>query len=129
MAGWAIIRASWPPPMTASVGARCEPVEDTTGAYATGPAVVAAVPSSVPPVLAGHCVGGRLEAEPAAAVGGDERGLARVVPELAAQPPQVHVDGLRVGVERRLPHVGHQLAAGDDVARARHEGVQELELL
>ena len=56
-------------------------------------------------------------------------GLARVVAELAAQPAEVHVDGLGVGVERRLPHVGHQLAAGDDVARARHQGVQELELL
>src|SRR6478735_2209564 len=73
--------------------------------------------------------GGRLEAQAATAVGGDQRRAARVVAELAAQPAEVHVDGLGVGVERRLPHVGHQLAAGDDVARARHQGVQELELL
>ena len=60
---------------------------------------------------------------------GDQRGLARVVVELATQPAEVDVDGLGVGVERRLPHVRHQLDTRDDVTGARHERVQELELL
>src|SRR5688572_33190545 len=85
IAGWAISRASWPPPMTASVGARCEPVEDTTGAYRRAA-------RAWRPAGAGsaHDGAGRgLEAQAASAVRGDQGGVAGVVVELATQPAEV----------------------------------------
>src|SRR5688572_18869413 len=108
--------------MTASVGARWDPVEDTCGAYATARPLPGEGSGS-------DGARGGLEPQAAAAVRGDQGGPARVVAELAAQPAQMHVDGLRAGVERRLPHALHQLPARHDVAGPGHEGVQELELL
>src|SRR5689334_25291624 len=70
-----------------------------------------------------------LEPQPLAADGRDEGRGAGVVSELAPDPAQVHVDRLRGGPEVRLPHVAHELRAGDDLPRPADEGVEEVELL
>src|ERR1041384_2906402 len=87
-AGSAIIRASWPPPITARVGA------------------------STPETLRGVVLG--LEPQSLAADGGDQAWVPAVVAELAAYPAEVDVDGLRRGPERRVPHLAHQLVAAHD---------------
>ena len=59
----------------------------------------------------------------------DQGRVPGVVTELAAYPAEVHVDGLRRRPERRAPDVAHQLVTGDDLAGARYQGAQEVELL
>ena len=55
--------------------------------------------------------------------------LGRRLPELAAQPRQVDVDG-PVGAAVRLPpNLGEQLALGDHLARPVGQGEQQVELL
>src|SRR5689334_59813 len=120
IAGCAIIRASWPPPMTASVGA------DTRTGYRRGrrrgPARCAVRRSE-------DGDGAELETEPLAAHGGDQVRVAAVVADLAADPAQVDVDGLRGGPEPRRPDVLHELVAADDGARVGDELVEEVVLL
>src|SRR5690349_6546861 len=83
IAGCAIIRASWPPPMTASVGA------DTRTGYRPPPGRRAARARR-----AGSGDRDRPELEPQA-LAADRRDQVRmpaVVADLAADPAQVHVD-------------------------------------
>lgn len=70
---------------------------------------------------------GRLEAQATPADGGDERGVTGVIPQLAAYPTQMHVDGLRRGPEVGVPHLAHQLVAGHDLTRARDQRVNKIE--
>src|SRR3954451_12203264 len=112
-AGSAIIRASWPPPTTATVGAVSDPglTRDSVGARG---------PASDCGRLRRHrdAVPGRagLETESGTTHRGDQRRLAGVVAELAADPPEVDVDGLRRRPEGGVPDREHQLVARDDVA-------------
>src|SRR6201999_95299 len=99
----AIIRASWPPPITARVGASTR--------RTLGGAVLGLEPQSLP------------------ADRGDQPRVPAVVTELAAYPAEVDVDGLRRGPEGRVPHVAHQLVAGDDRACALHQHQHQVELL
>ena len=55
-------------------------------------------------------------------------GLGGGLTELAAQPGQVHVDGLVGPAVGRLPHLGEQRALRDDLTRARHEVGEQVEL-
>src|SRR3954449_4283611 len=99
-AGSAIIRASWPPPTTATVGAVWDPglTRDSVGAgaRASDRSRVRRHLGAVPRRIA-------LEPEARATHRGDERRLARVVAELAADPPEVDVDRLRRGPEVGVP--------------------------
>ena len=52
-----------------------------------------------------------------------------VVAELAADPPEVDVDGLRGGPERGVPDLPHQLLARDDLPGPRDQRVHQVELL
>src|SRR5262249_29727460 len=105
-AGSAIIRASWPPPTTATTGpdpcGTSYDVRDSPGL--TRRSVGAAVSrgsggTSLRRRRRAQGVGGArslgLEPEAVAPDGGDQRGLARVVTQLAADPTEVDVDGLR----------------------------------
>ena len=98
----AIIRASWPPPMTARVrselGHGGQRSEGGCGRSISAPGSLG------------------LEAQALAADRGDQLGLPAVVAELAAHPAEVDVDGLRGGPEGRVPDLAHQLVAGDDLA-------------
>src|SRR3954451_12545560 len=126
-AGSAIIRASWPPPTTATVGAAGSPGLTRRSVVARGTG------SDRGRLGRAHGVGvaGRLglEPEPVTAHGGDQVGLAGVVAELAADPSEVHVDGLRRGPEGGVPDRVHQLVTGHDSAGPLHEKMQQVELL
>src|SRR5690606_21772129 len=134
IAGWAIIRASWPPPITAMRGERS--VAGTTGTLCQArPRDVLRQdgrPSAGAQASAGVGHPGRLvrlESEPAAPDRGDQLRPAGVVAELAAHPAEVDVDRLRRGPEGHAPHVAHQLLARHHRAGAGDQGVDEVELL
>src|SRR4249919_3176190 len=129
-AGSAIIRASWPPPTTATTGASgwAWVTRDSVGGVVRSRATGS--DSSRLGRPHGSRVAGRLDLEPqpVAADGGDQARLARVVAELAADPAEMDVDRLRRRPERGVPDGEHQLVAGDDSPSPLHQVVQEVEL-
>src|SRR3954451_20698338 len=129
-AGSGIIRASGPPPTTATrgaVGAAGSPGLTRRSVGARGPR------SDRGPLGRPYGVGvaRRLGLEPVAVATdrGDQAGLARVVAELAADPAEGHVDGLRRRPEGGVPDRVHQLVTGHDSAGPLHEEEQQVELL
>src|SRR4249919_1376300 len=130
-AGSAIIRASWPPPTTATTGASgwAWVTRDSVGGVVRSRATGS--DSSRLGRPHGSRVAGRLDLEPqpVAADGGDQARLARVVAELAADPAEMDVDRLRRRPERGVPDGEHELVARDDSTRMLHEVMQEVELL
>src|SRR5689334_15913863 len=99
------------------------------GAGSGTPAPYRARPPSAVAGLSGDDGCGRLEAETLPAHRGDQRGVAGVVAELAAHPPEVDVDGLRGGPERRVPDVAHQLVPGHHRPRPGDQRADQVELL
>src|SRR4051794_22858454 len=126
-AGSASIRASWPPPTTATRGA----VGAAGSAGLTRRSVVARGRGSDRGCLGG-AHGARiarrlgLEPEPVAAHRGDQAGLAGVVAELAADPAEVHVDGLGRRPEGGVPDREHQVVARHDRTGPLHEEEQQV---
>src|SRR3954454_19914690 len=126
-AGSAIIRASWPPPTTATVGAAGSPGLTRRSVVARGPRSDRGRLGRAYGVGVARRLG--LEPEAVATDRGDQAGLARVVAELAADPAEVHVDGLRRRPEGGVPDRVHQLVTGHDSAGPLHEEMQQVELL
>src|ERR1700744_40338 len=70
-----------------------------------------------------------LEPEPDPAHGRDEAGAVRVVAELAAEPGDVHVQGLGRGPPLGVPDLAHDLLAGDHLAGVPEQDPEQIELL
>src|SRR5260370_27011608 len=75
------------------------------------------------------CLVAPLEAEPDTAHGGDVARALGVVTELAAQPRDVHVEGLGGPPPFAVPHLAHDLFPGDHLAGLVHQHRQQVELL
>src|SRR5215469_1995570 len=60
---------------------------------------------------------------------GDEARAVRVVPQLAAQPGHVHVQGLRRPPPLAVPHLAHDLLTGDHLPGLGHQQREQIELL
>ena len=102
-AGSAIIRASWPPPMTATTGRESVGGRDRRELSADGALSRAGEPSSG--WRRGRPAGSVSKRRPRPRIVVIRCGRRAVVAELAADPPEVDVDGLRRRPERRVPHL------------------------
>src|SRR5580658_1356463 len=60
---------------------------------------------------------------------GDEARVVRVVPEFAAQPRDMHIEGLRGPPPFAVPDLPHDLLAGDHLARLGQQQREQVELL
>src|ERR1700677_4292970 len=69
------------------------------------------------------------ETEADAADGGDVTRAVRVVAELATQPGDVHVERLGGRPPFRVPHLAHDLLAGDHLARLSQQDAEQVEFL
>src|SRR5215468_8003086 len=70
-----------------------------------------------------------LEPEPDPAHGGDVARAVRVVAELAAEPGDVHVEGLGRAPPFAVPDLPHDLLPGDHLPGVVHQHAQQVELL
>src|SRR5215475_766042 len=70
-----------------------------------------------------------LEPEPDPAHGGDVARAVRVVAELAAEPGDVHVEGLGRAPPLAVPDLPHDLLPGDHLPGVVHQHTQQVELL
>src|SRR5690349_21515571 len=70
-----------------------------------------------------------LEAEPDATHGGDIAGVLGVVPQLAPQPGDMHVEGLGGPPPLAVPDLPHDLLPRDHLARLVDQHRQQVELL
>src|SRR5271166_941059 len=84
---------------------------------------------SLPPYDLSRCLVAALEPEADTADRGNELGIVRVVPQLAAQPRHVHVEGLGRAPPFGVPDLPHYLLAGDHLACLGHHQGQQVELL
>src|SRR3954452_2376010 len=129
-AGSGIIRASWPPPTTATrgaVGAAGSPGLTRRTVVARGCGSDRGRLRRAYGVGVARRLG--LEAQAVTAHRGDQLRLAGVVAELAADPAQMHVDGLGRRPEGRVPDRVHQLVTRHHGTGPLHEEMQQVELL
>src|SRR5262249_43239728 len=79
--------------------------------------------------LPAHGLLTQLEPEPDPAHGGDVARAVRVVAELAAEPGDVHVEGLGRAPPLAVPDLPHDLLPGDHLPGVVHQHAQQVELL